>query len=718
VIAMTRPSRLGLWLAGRMPALALAAGVLLVLSLLLPGAPGISGAFSDLLQVLALAAFLASAGYYAALAVGRLGRLLLWRVRRRLVITFLLIGVPPVVLMGVLGVIAGFGILAEAMARIVTAQIDLALVQTQGAAAALVEELQGRPGAGGLARLEPWLEDKARTLQAALPGARLALWCCEPGEGRAQRRGADLVVEAPGSPHLGGRDPAPPGGSLPHWLAARRRWSGLVYAPGAAAPADAAGAPTGEGARGGALYLRSMARGVAAGRPFDLLLDVPLEGPLLGRLREATGLEIEPFQAGAGFDRGERPAALAAAEREPEDAGGARTSAAGAAAAATRVPYVVLLAATHWGSGRSEQHAALIYQWSWSEAMRQVLGLTAAGTVWKLLMVTVAGVFLLIEMVAFAAAALLTRSVTATVHELSVATERVRRGDFSYRARARSRDQLGDLAEAFNDMSASIESLLEQRLKHERLEREIEIAAEVQERLFPRRPPRREGWEIAGECRAARGVAGDYYDFLELGAGRVGLALGDVAGKGISASLLMSNLQATLRALAGQLLAAGADGDAEGRLAEVMGALNRQMCRSTAINRYATLFLGVCDERGRQLRYVNGGHGPGLLVRRDGRVKRLDTGGTVVGAFERSVYREGKAALEPGSVLALYSDGLSEAADAEGNEFGDERLERCVVGNRERPVAVLARAVYEAVEAWTGGGERTDDQTLVVLKVL
>jgi sigma-B regulation protein RsbU (phosphoserine phosphatase) len=674
-----------------MPALALAAGVLLVLSLLTSGLPGLGGAAAELLQILALAAFLATAGYYGSLAVARLGRLLLWRVRRRLVITYLFIGLTPIVLMGVLGVIAGFGVLAEAMARIVTAQIDLTLQQAQGTSAALAGDLQGRLRGSDRARLEPWLEEKARTLQAILPGARLALWCCEPGEGRALRRGADLVVEAPGSPHLGGFDPAPPGRLLPQWLASRNRWSGLVHAP----------APAGESAGRGALYLRSMARGGTAGRPFDLLIDVPLEGPLLGRLRAATGLEIEPFQAGGALVPASNPAATGAAS-----------------VTAARVPYVVLLAATHWGTGKSEQHAALTYQWSWSEAMRQVLGLTAAGTVWKFLLALAAGVFLLLEMLAVVAAALMTRSVTATVHELSVATERVRRGDFSYRARGASRDQLGELAEAFNDMSASIESLLEERVKHERLEREVEIAAEVQARLFPRQPPRRDAWEIAGECRAARGVAGDYYDYLEVGSGLVGLALGDVAGKGISASLLMSNLQATLRALAGQLLPAGGNGDGEGRVALVMGALNRQMCRSTAINRYATLFLGVCDERGRALRYVNGGHAAGLLVRRDGRIERLETGGTVVGAFEKSSYREGKASLDPGSVLVLYSDGLNEAVDAEGNEFGDERVARCVLENRERPAAALARAVFEAVEAWTGGSERTDDQTLVVLKAL
>ena len=137
---------------------------------------------------------------------------------------------------------------------------------------------------------------------------------------------------------------------------------------------------------------------------------------------------------------------------------------------------------------------------------------------------------------------------TGTVHKLHLATQFIKRGDFSHRIRTRSHDQLGELAVAFNDMSANIEVLLEERVERERLEREVEIAAEVQAQLFPRSLPALTTAEVTGECRAARGVAGDYYDYVEVEPGLVAFALGDVSGKGISAALVMSNLQASLRA--------------------------------------------------------------------------------------------------------------------------------------------------------------------------
>ncbi len=211
-------------------------------------------------------------------------------------------------------------------------------------------------------------------------------------------------------------------------------------------------------------------------------------------------------------------------------------------------PCPVFLQATDWVTGERKARWSFVVDWSWGEGGKQFWNNLVMGqTFWQMLY-GIAVIFLVLEILALLSAGWMTRAVTGTVHKLYRATESVKRGDFSHRIRTRSRDQLGELALAFNDMSANIEALLAERVGHERLKREIEIAHEVQAQLFPRSTPALRSANITGECRAALGVAGDYYDFVEVVPGLVALTLGDVSGKGLSASLVMSNLQATLRA--------------------------------------------------------------------------------------------------------------------------------------------------------------------------
>jgi sigma-B regulation protein RsbU (phosphoserine phosphatase) len=222
-------------------------------------------------------------------------------------------------------------------------------------------------------------------------------------------------------------------------------------------------------------------------------------------------------------------------------------------------------------------------------------------------------------------------------------------------------------------------------------------------------------------------VAGDYYDYITVGPGLLAIALADVSGKGISASLLRSNLQASLRAQAGALKDAGPEGPivaggaaggpaANGAVARLASSLNAQLCRSTDINRYATLFLALYDERTRVLRYTNAGHNAAVLVREDGSVRRLSHGGTIVGAFEGASYGESFEGLGPGSVLLVFSDGISEAQNAEGAEFGEDRIASFVVDNRHRSAEEIRRLLFVEVDSWSIGVERGDDQTLVIVK--
>lgn len=249
--------------------------------------------------------------------------------------------------------------------------------------------------------------------------------------------------------------------------------------------------------------------------------------------------------------------------------------------------------------------------------------------------------------------------------------------------------------------------------RREKLNREIEIAREVQERLFPQRLPEIAGLDYFGRCRTALGVGGDYYDFLALPDGKLGVALGDVSGKGIAAALTMASLQACLRADA---MRAGND------IAGLITRVNQMLYDSSTEGRYATLFYAQYDPVTRSLRYVNAGHCPPILVRsasKNGRVERLDqAGGTVVGLLKDCAYEQSEASLAPGDLLVIYTDGFSEAMNPDLAEWGEERLLESIVGCAGLPARGVITRIMQAADAFAAGAPQSDDMTLVALRVI
>ncbi len=247
----------------------------------------------------------------------------------------------------------------------------------------------------------------------------------------------------------------------------------------------------------------------------------------------------------------------------------------------------------------------------------------------------------------------------------------------------------------------------ERQASQQRLERDVRIAQEVQARLFPQKVPRSASLECGGVCRPARGVAGDYYDFLEIDRGHLGIALGDVAGKGISAALLMASLQGALRSHASL---------SDGGPANAASDINAQIHALTDAHRFATFFWAIFDEKERTLTYVNAGHNPPMLLRASGALERLATGGRPLGVFAGSRYRQETVALGSGDLLLVFSDGITEAPDARDQEFGEPRLERALRDNAGLPAADLCRAVLAAVEGYQAGAQQVDDMTVVVVR--
>jgi len=245
--------------------------------------------------------------------------------------------------------------------------------------------------------------------------------------------------------------------------------------------------------------------------------------------------------------------------------------------------------------------------------------------------------------------------------------------------------------------------------QRERLNRELEIAREVQERLFPQKTPSIPGIDCAGGCRPALGVGGDYYDFLQLPEDRLGLVIGDVSGKGIAAALLMASLQASVR---GQMMH-GLDG-----LATIVTHVNTLIYEASSSSRYATLFYAQLDAHTRQLDYVNAGHNPPLLMRASGQVESLNLGGTVVGLLPRFPYQQGSVTLHPGDLLVCFTDGISEAQNAAEEEFGEDRLIDAIRRAGNLPAAELIPFLIRETDTFVDGAPQHDDMTLVVLRML
>jgi phosphoserine phosphatase RsbU/P len=597
-----------------------------------------------------------------------------WRLRNRLIVAYLLIAVVPLLLILVMATLSLYLLYWHFGAYLLYADIQQRLEQVSETAETVATSYAIEAASTGnpVASLEGQTPPHTALFLAAerenLPGLTIDVGS-----------GADLLQRVPG------RRP--------------REFKGLVV-------------------RDGKLELCAVMARRLAGQELLVTISVPVSPQFLATLEPEMGpVQIDVLgEAGPAASRGAvyrvasrtfvRTARIQAPDRTVPPAahwfdysvtGYTRLQAVNAASAADPKSDVYVLA-------RFTTRASRLNTW-----LLDVVGEWAgfAVTAW----LVVGGVFLVIQMAALAMGIALTRNITNTVDELHSATQRVRSGDLTHRVEVKQRDQLGDLGESFNTMTASVADLIEEHSRRERLENELTIAREVQAQLFPRERPKVPGVEVEAICRPARIVSGDYYDFLPLGPARLGMALADISGKGISAALIMASLQAALRSqtLMGQ--------QAPGHTAEVVARLNQHLFRSTSEERYATLFYGVYDAAARTLEYTNAGHPPPLyLVGQE--TRRLTAGGTVLGLFSDCPYEQETISISPQSLLVMFSDGVTESENAAGQEFGEKRLLEVVQRNRHASAHEVLQALVAAAEAWTGTAEQTDDFTIMVARFL
>jgi phosphoserine phosphatase RsbU/P len=591
---------------------------------------------------------------------------LLWRLRNRLIVAYILIAVVPVVLLLSMAGLAAYGLYLELGAHLLHDGLQERISMVAGDGEAIASAIEDEANRGISPHDEAIL---SRPEVAVLIAAAQREW---PDIRVLLNRGQHLVETGNG-----------------------REYSGIIEFEHQIWIASAQSRPT------------------RAGNVF-VLVGAPVKPEFLDSLSS----ELGPVQMMLLQPSATKPRAGISLEIQnrlyvpgQEVLSHKRTLAPPANWLDVRVNGASTIAALHHDPGSDPSPAPVLVSFALRPSALNRRLLTSVGAVGPLLvnLLLLAGIiFLALEMGALVTGIVLTRTITRAVGDLYDATLRVRRGDFSHRVRVHQRDQLGALGESFNEMTASVSELIQEQQQRQRLENELSIAREVQQQLFPHTLPQLPGLQLAAICRPARSVSGDYYDFIPLGPSRLGIALADISGKGISAALLMASLQASLRSNA--ML------DGRGGTAALVERLNQQLFKNTSDDRYATFFYSVYDSDTKTLTYTNAGHLAPFFVNA-GRVQQLDEGGTVVGLFEEVRYTQGTLKVEPGSVLVAFSDGLTEPENVYGEEFGMERLKEEVIRQANVPPTRAAESLIAAAEQWAGSAEQADDMTVVVVRM-
>ena len=429
-----------------------------------------------------------------------------------------------------------------------------------------------------------------------------------------------------------------------------------------------------------------------------VVIDVPLNRDVQERIETATGVDLEPFES-LPADDGLDPARLASADG---------------------LAWVTFLKPVDWTTGAVES-GNLVIRVPVTAFSRQLFGSEgSSGTVdmqyvFLVLLAAIGGLFLVIELAAFVMGLALARSITGSIHALSIGTDRIRRGDFTQRIRIASGDQLGDLAESFNAMTASVEGLLHQAAEKKRLENELRIARQIQMSLLPRNPTSVPGLSVTAVCRPAREVGGDYYDFIRLGERRLGVLVADVSGKGASAALYMAELK-------GLMLSLGYIHESPRQL---LIAANRIMAGALDSRSFITMLYAVIDLDAGTLTYARAGHTPLIYASRYGGrsdVRVLAPDGLVLGlnGFERQfaeLLEEHHLEVRAGDVAVLFTDGVTEAMNEDDDLFGEARLARLLEEHASASLQTLHDRILRGVEVFVGTADQHDDMTMVLLGI-
>ncbi|MGH9240580.1 MAG: SpoIIE family protein phosphatase [Vicinamibacterales bacterium] len=621
---------------------------------------------------------------------------LLWRIRRKLAVSYIFIGFIPALLIIVFFLVAGlllFFNIASFMMRNELAQL-VERTRLIADSAAL-----GLDRAVGPDQTRAVIEVRRNTLAPRYPGASVAL---VPSARRCGQGAATATAVPAGPLALGPWAHVAAPATVPDWIPCTG-YSGLMtYTDGETTT----------------MMARAVAWPATVGGA--VIVDVPVDQSFERELRDRSGLTLGAVTLSdeSFLDPDSDPDA----EPAPQAMilGPANI---GVGDAETGLNWKALVDSVGWDRGETVK-----LEVSFSMSLAQVydrMALTKESQVGEfdfgrsllVALALVGGLFLIIQAVAFAMGLALARSITGSIHELFAGTERVRRGDFTGRVSIKSRDQLGELSESFNSMTSSIEDLLQAKAEKERLEQELRIARNIQMSLLPQGPLSMPGLTLTAHCEPAREVGGDYYDFLPIDDHTLGILVADVSGKGTSAALYMAELKGIVLSLSQRYRSPR----------ELLIEADRIISHHLDSRSFITVTYLVVDLQAGMLQYARAGHCPLVyvpgpyaaqrtpqLLAPDGLVLglQLDGGQTFVRLLE-----EMSVPLGRGDLFVLFTDGLTEAMNSGGECFGESRLATLIGEHADLHADELRERILRDIEAFTESALQQDDMTMVLLRI-
>lgn len=607
-----------------------------------------------------------SALYYIWQTAKSIRKRMLWKVRDRILVSFVFVGIVPISIIILMGGVVAWFLIGTLGSNLLLRQVETTVNRLDRVPLELQMELYRSAPKTVLP-----LSDIVTGVLAAhpdLPDLAIEIY---------ERRGDDHEL-------LYAHPDIHPGVELPAWITQKRFASVILDTiPDGAMLVDfRAGAPVD-----------------VNDRQFFILVSMPLTKPFQTQVWEQAGVLISSQFLSRG-----RSVQRSNIEADWSDMP--------LGLGEIRLPWASALKSTRWHNGDDDY----VFLSIWLDPIRIVTGaMDLEQSIIRVLLITLIALcfgLACVEVVSLLIGLVISRRITKAVHDLSEGTQALRAGQLDFRINVEKQDQLGELSRSFNAMTGSIQVLLREVGEKERIDAELAMAREVQARLIPKDLPRTGRLELVGTWIPARMVSGDYYDFIPHQEQVLDIVVSDISGKGMSAALMMAGLRSALRS---QSISDTVELK-PGRLSTLVDRLNLHMCHNSAPEKFATLFICAFDPYASTLTYCCAGHNPPYLLR-DGSVSLLDVGGCPIGLFEEWKYEERTIPVTRDDLFVIYTDGITEAQSVDNTEFGEERLKQVIMTHRSRPCEDIQEQILRAVRDFSHGSEQFDDQTVVIGRV-
>jgi len=691
-----------------LPGRAIVIGAAVKLFVFLLGLVGQPPAFVRLLDTVASVALVAGGAYFLVRGLALAQRRLLWRVRRKLIISYIFIGFIPAILIIAFFLLGGLLLFSNFSSYLLQTRLQSLTQQAQAIASTTAVEIQ-RAGGRGISTI---VTRRQAAVAKEFPDASISVVPMD-------RPCESADVPAPADANGASRPPivagpwahVEPPNQLPTWITCSGFQGMLAYAnldePIPARPIGQLAVNGQAAGRDVDLVARAIAMPDSPSPSYAVVVDLLVNDPMRDELRTETGVELTTVRTIS-------TSAPVLRARRPISAPGADDSMASLPGVSASFPEIV-----DWATGETRSGTVVAsMQLSIGEMYgRMAAAQGAIGQGLLLVLLAIGVLFLIIEAIALVAGLALARSITGSVHELFAGTERVRLGDFTHKIAIRARDQLGELAESFNSMTSSIEELLRVEREKKRLEDELRIAHDIQMSLLPQGPLDFPGVSVTSVCVPAREVGGDYFDILPLDDHRVGVLIADVSGKGTSAALYMAEMKGLMLSLSRN----------HSSPRDLLITANQIIAEHLNSRSFITMIYAIVDTRARTLTYARAGHTPLLccpgpnapskglrLLAPDGMVLGLNLDNGEI--FER-LLEEQTIPIHQDDIFVLFTDGISEAMNDVDDCFGEDRLGKIVEEHAHLPSDELRERILREIAAFVGDAPQHDDMTMILLRI-